>query len=304
MNSGDAASTLSAPGRRMRLLARLAAYARLTRLDKPIGSLLLLWPTLDALWIAARGWPGWALVAIFSAGTLLMRSAGCAVNDIADRNFDGQVKRTADRVLARGIISVREALAVAVVLALAAAAVSLPFLDRAALPLALVAVAVAATYPYFKRFFPMPQAYLGIAFSFGIPMAFAAVQGRVSALGWWLLIANLLWVIAYDTEYAMVDRDDDLRIGVRSSAIFFGRADVLAIGVCYGGYLAMLAAAAHVVGLGPVFYAGWAGAAGCALLHLVWIRGRDRMQCFRAFRHNHWLGLCIFAGIVADFALR
>ncbi len=304
MKSGDSVAVRGAPSRRGRLRARLAAYARLTRLDKPVGSLLLLWPTLDALWIAARGWPGWALVAIFSVGTVLMRSAGCAVNDIADRNFDGQVKRTADRVLARGLLSVREALAVAVVLALAAAAVSLPFLDRAALPLALVAVGVAATYPYFKRFFPMPQAYLGIAFSFGIPMAFAAVQGRVPALGWWLLLANLFWVIAYDTEYAMVDRDDDLRIGVRSSAIFFGRADVAAIGVCYGIDLAMLAGAAHAVGLGPIFFVGWTAAAGCAVRHLVWIRGRDRMQCFRAFRHNHWLGLCIFAGIVGDFALR
>lgn len=289
---------------RLPLRARLAAYARLTRLDKPIGILLLLWPTLDALWIAARGWPGLGLLAIFAAGTVLMRSAGCAVNDIADRKFDGEVKRTADRVLARGVIPVREALAVAVVLALAAAAVSLPFLDRAVRPLAVVAVAVAVTYPYFKRFFPLPQAYLGIAFSFGIPMAFAAVQGRVPALGWYLLAANLLWVIAYDTEYAMVDRDDDLRIGVRSSAIFFGRADVLAIGIGYAAYLAMLAAAARVAGLGAVSFVGWVAAAGIAVRHLIWIRDRDRAQCLRAFRHNHWLGLSLFAGIVADFALR
>ncbi len=280
---------------------RLARYISLTRLDKPIGILLLLWPTLDALWIAAGGWPGWRLLLVFTAGTVFMRSAGCAVNDVADRNFDAHVARTAGRVLARGALSTGEALAVAVVLALAAA-LTLPLLNPAATPLAFAAVAIAASYPYFKRFFPMPQAWLGIAFSFGIPMAFAAVQGAVPFHGWLLFAANLFWVVAYDTEYAMVDRPDDLRIGVRSSAILFGRADVLAIAVSYGIYLGALAGIGRFIGLDGHFAVGWAAALACAALHVWWIRDRDPAQCFRAFRHNHWLGLAVFAGIVFDLA--
>jgi 4-hydroxybenzoate polyprenyltransferase len=280
---------------------RLASYVSLTRLDKPIGILLLLWPTLDALWIAAAGWPGWRLLLIFTAGTVLMRSAGCAINDVADRNFDAHVQRTAGRVLARGALSTREAVLAALVLA-ALAALSLPLMNAAAGRLAVVAVAVAASYPYFKRFFPLPQAYLGIAFSFGIPMAFAAVQGSVPLHGWLLFGANLFWVVAYDTEYAMVDRRDDLRIGLRSSAIFFGRADVLAVAVCYGLYLGALAGIGRSVGLDGHFAAGWAVALACAVLHVWWIRQRDPAQCFRAFRHNHWLGLAVFAGIVLDLA--
>lgn len=280
---------------------RLACYARLTRLDKPIGILLLLWPTLDALWIAAGGWPGWRLLAIFTLGTVLMRSAGCAINDVADRRLDAHVQRTAGRVLARGQLSTREALLVAAVLA-ALAALTLPLLHPAATPLAFVALAVAASYPYFKRFFPLPQAYLGIAFSFGIPMAFAGVQGYVPSYGWLLLVANLFWVVAYDTEYAMVDRPDDLRIGIRSSAIFFGRHDVLAVAVCYGIYLGALAGIARLIGLDALFAAGWLAALGCAMLHVWWIRLREPQPCFRAFLHNHWLGLAIFLGIATDLA--
>ena len=286
-----------------RVRSRLACYVSLTRLDKPIGIALLLWPTLDALWLAARGWPGLLLTTVFTVGTVLMRSAGCAINDVADRRFDPHVVRTSRRTLARGEIAVWEAVAVAIVLA-ACAALTLPLLHPATIPLALIAVVIAASYPYTKRFFPMPQACLGIAFSFGIPMAFAAVLGSVPARAWLLLCANLFWVVAYDTEYAMVDRQDDLRIGIRSSAILFGRADVMAVAACYAVYLGMLAAIARSEGLGWGFALGWIGALACALAHVAWIRGRDPQQCFRAFRHNHWLGLSIFAGIVADFALR
>ena len=298
--SGPNAESLPA-GNRF-LADRLGRYVSLTRLDKPIGILLLLWPTMDALWIAAGGWPGWRLLLVFFGGTVLMRSAGCAINDVADRRFDAHVERTASRVLARGALSTREALAVAAVLALAAAA-TLPLIHPAAIPLAFIAVAVAASYPYFKRFFPLPQAYLGIAFSFGIPMAFAAVQGAVPFYGWMLFLANLFWVVAYDTEYAMVDRRDDLRIGIRSSAIFFGRADVVAVAVCYGLYLGALAGIGRFIGLGLPFAAGWALALACAVLHVWWIRHREPVQCFRAFLHNHWLGLAVFAGIVVDLAI-
>ncbi|SPJ17558.1 4-hydroxybenzoate octaprenyltransferase [Burkholderiales bacterium] len=283
--------------------SRLARYVSLTRLDKPIGIALLLWPTLDALWLAADGWPGAQLTLIFCIGTVLTRSAGCAINDVADRRFDAHVERTAGRVLARGELASSEAIMVAIVLA-ACAALTLPLLHPAATPLALIAVLISVSYPFCKRFFPMPQAYLGLAFSFGIPMAFAAVLGRVPDRGWLLMLANLFWVVAYDTEYAMVDRRDDLRIGIRSSAILFGRADVPAVALCYAAYLAALAGIARSAGLGWCFAVGWIGALACAVLHVLWIRGRDPQQCLRAFRHNHWLGLSIFAGIVADYALR
>jgi len=219
--------------------SRLPLYASLTRLDKPIGTLLLLWPTLTALWIAADGAPKAGLVVVFVLGTFLMRSAGCAVNDAADARFDAQVKRTANRVVARGLVSPREAIAVGITLA-AIAALLLPLLNLAAVRLAFIAVAIAATYPFAKRFFPVPQLYLAIAFSFGIPMAFAAVLGTVPAVGWLLMLANAFWVIAYDTEYAMVDRDDDLRLGVRSSAIFLGRFDVAAVMMSYVALVLLL----------------------------------------------------------------
>ena len=284
-------------------LRRLGLYARLTRMDKPIGIALLLWPTLGALWLAAGGWPGWRNLIVFVLGTVLMRAAGCVVNDVADRRFDGHVARTAGRVLARGELGVREALVLAAVLA-ALAALSLPLLPRADTPLAFAAVGIAASYPYFKRFFPLPQAWLGLAFSFGIPMAYAAVQARVAPEAWVLLALNLFWVLAYDTEYAMVDRPDDLRIGIRSSAIWFGRADVLAVALSYAVYLGGVAVFARLQGLGLPFALGWAVALACALLHLYWIRGRRPELCLRAFRHNHWLGLALFLGIVADTSLR
>ena len=283
--------------------ARLPLYASLTRLDKPVGTLLLLWPTLTALWIAGDGTPGAALIAIFAAGTFLMRSAGCAVNDAADAHFDSHVKRTAERVVARGLVSRREALVVAAVLAIAAAML-LPFLNITAVQLALIAVVIAATYPLAKRFIPIPQLYLGIAFSFGIPMAFAAVLGTVPAVGWLLMLANAFWVIAYDTEYAMVDRDDDLRIGIKSSAIFFGRFDVFAIMVSYLVFVALLVVIGRMINAAWPFYAGCAVAAAFAIYHFSLIRTRSRDGCMRAFRHNNWVGAAVFIGTAVDYALR
>ena len=285
------------------MLDRLRLYARLTRQDKPIGSLLLLWPTLTALWLAAGGRPAMLHVVVFTLGTWLMRSAGCAFNDAADRNFDPHVKRTAERVVATGAITVCEAIAVGVVL-LALSASLLLWLNHAAFVLACIAAFVAASYPFFKRFFPLPQAYLGIAFSFGIPMAYAAALGQVPAAGWALFAANLFWVIAYDTEYAMVDRDDDLKLGLRSSAVLLGRADVAVVMACYGVYLSLVLLLGHAAGLRWFFFAGWAVAAGCALHHYGLIRTRERGACFRAFLHNHWLGFALFAGAAADYALR
>ena len=282
---------------------RLALYASLLRLDKPVGSLLLLWPTLTALWIASSGHPAPGLVAVFVVGTFLMRSAGCAINDAADFRYDAQVKRTAQRVVAQGLVSPREAVAVATLLA-GLSALLLLFLNDAAMRLAVAAVAIAATYPLFKRFFPVPQLYLGIAFSFGIPMAFAAIQGHVPAIGWWLFVANNFWVVAYDTEYAMVDRDDDLKLGIKSSAIFFGRADVAIVMACYGAYLSLLILLGNAIGAGWPFYLGCGVAFGFALYHYMLIRGRTRDGCFRAFRHNNWVGFVVFAGTVVDYMLR
>jgi 4-hydroxybenzoate polyprenyltransferase len=282
--------------------ARLPLYASLTRLDKPVGTLLLLWPTLTALWIAADGAPNAVLVAIFVVGTFLMRSAGCAINDAADARFDAHVKRTANRVVARGLVSQREAIAVGVALAIGAA-VLLPFLNAAAVRLAFIAVAITATYPLAKRFIPIPQLYLGVAFSFGIPMAFAAVLGTVPVVGWLLMLANAFWVIAYDTEYAMVDRDDDLRIGIKSSAIFFGRFDVAAVMLLYGAFILSLVIIGGMIDAGWPFYAGCAVAAALAMYHFAWIRGRSREGCLRAFRHNNWVGAAVFAGTVFDYVL-
>ena len=283
--------------------ARLPLYVSLTRLDKPVGTLLLLWPTLTALWIAADGAPNAMLVAIFVAGTFLMRSAGCAVNDAADARFDAHVKRTANRVVARGLISRREAIAVAVALAIGAALL-LPFLNTAAVQLAFVAVAIAATYPLAKRFVPIPQLYLGVAFSFGIPMAFAAVLGTVPAIGWLLMLANAFWVLAYDTEYAMVDRDDDLHLDIESSAIFFGRFEVIAVMASYAAFLSLLLIIGGMINARWPFYAGCAVSAAFAMYHFVLIRNRSRDGCMRAFRHNNWVGAAILAGTVLDYALR
>jgi 4-hydroxybenzoate polyprenyltransferase len=285
------------------LLGRIDAWERLVRLDKPIGILLLLWPTLTALWIAARGAPPVTVVVIFTLGTVLMRSAGCAFNDWADMRYDAHVARTRGRPLVTGEVPPREALAVAGALA-AVAFVLVLFTNRATLLLSLAAFAIAVAYPFFKRFFALPQAFLGIAFSFGIPMAFAAIRGEVETVGWWMLAFNLLWVVAYDTEYAMVDREDDLRIGMRTSAITFGRFDVLAVALCYAGYFAGMTWVGRRMNLGPIYFVGLLAGIGCAAYHLWLIRGRDRERCFRAFLHNHWLGLAVFAGTVADYATR
>ena len=279
------------------IIQRLILYAQLVRLDKPIGSLLLLWPTLCALWLASAGQPDWLLVAIFSVGTVLMRSAGCAINDFADRDFDRHVKRTAERPLTAGKIRSWEALMVAAVLALVSLVLITP-LNLLTKQLSVLAVLIAASYPYFKRFFALPQAYLGIAFGFGIPMAYAAVLNTVPPEAWVLLLANVFWTLAYDTEYAMVDRDDDLRIGIRTSAITFGRYDVLAVMLCYAISLALITAVGVQHGLGKGFFIGILVAAGIAVYHWTLIRGRDRMRCFAAFRHNNWLGAAVFAGVV------
>ncbi len=286
----------------MPLSERLSLYARLIRFDKPVGTLLLLWPTLTGLWIASDGRPSLLHLSIFCLGTLLMRSAGCAVNDVFDRDFDGHVKRTAERVVASGRVSPLEAWTIAAVL-MAMAALLLTGLNRLTFFLAVFAALVSLSYPLFKRFFPLPQAWLAIAFSFGIPMAFAAELAHVPAIGWWLFAANLFWVVAYDTEYAMVDRDDDLRIGMRSSAILFGRADVAAVMGCYGVHLALLLGIGAALRLGWPFYFGWAAALAIAVYHFVLIRQRHRENCFRAFRHNQWLGLAIFAGVAAHYAI-
>jgi 4-hydroxybenzoate polyprenyltransferase len=280
---------------------KLSLYFRLIRLDKPIGILLLLWPTLIALWIASGGLPKLLTLAIFTLGTVLMRSAGCAINDYADRDIDKHVKRTAERPLTSGRIKGWEALAVAGVLAVLAFLLILP-LNTLTKQLSVAAVGIAASYPYFKRFFAIPQAYLGIAFGFGIPMAFAAVWDQVPELAWWLLLANVFWAIAYDTEYAMVDRDDDLKIGIRTSAITFGRFDVAAIMLCYGASLAIILVCGWLVGLRYWFAAGLAVAGGMALYHYTLIKDRDRMACFQAFRHNNWLGAALFAGVALDYA--
>jgi 4-hydroxybenzoate polyprenyltransferase len=280
---------------------KLALYFRLIRADKPIGILLLLWPTLWALWMASGGVPDPAILAIFVVGTALMRSSGCAINDYADRDFDRHVKRTAERPLTSGRIKGWEAIMVAVVLAVVSFLLILP-LNALTKQLSVVAVIVAGSYPYFKRFFAIPQAYLGIAFGFGIPMAFAAVQGRVPAVAWWLLAANVFWSVAYDTAYAMVDRDDDIKLGMRTSAITFGRFDVAAIMFCYAMALGIDLACGWMLGLRWWFVAGVAVAAGMALYHYTLIRDRDRMKCFAAFRHNNWLGAALFAGVALDYA--
>ncbi|UVW30345.1 4-hydroxybenzoate octaprenyltransferase [Massilia sp. H6] len=282
---------------------KLALYFRLIRADKPIGILLLLWPTLWALWMASGGVPDLQVLAIFVLGTALMRSSGCAINDYADREFDKHVKRTHDRPLTSGKIRGWEALTVAALLALVAFVLILP-LNALTKQLSVAALVVAGTYPYFKRFFAIPQAYLGIAFGFGIPMAFAAVQNAVPAVAWWLLLANVFWAVAYDTEYAMVDRDDDLRIGIRTSAITFGRFDVAAVMLCYGAALAIDLVCGWVLGLRWWFVAGVVVAAAIALYHYTLIRGRERMDCFKAFRHNNWLGAALFAGVALDYTFR
>ena len=307
--------------------SRLALYLDLIRWNRPAGWLLLLWPSLSALWVAADGFPGWHLLLVFVAGTILMRSAGCCVNDVADRDFDRHVKRTIQRPVTSGRIGVKEALAVGAVLAFAAFLLVLTT-NASTIAWSFVALLVSLIYPYAKRHVSMPQAVLGVAFSFGIPMAFSAVLGgpawellspsanppaeglwqamgsSAPAMAWWLLIGNLFWVLAYDTEYAMVDRDDDLKIGMKTAAITLGRADVPAIMGFYAAHLAIWTGV-----LWPLVHRGaWLAMLAAAAAQVVWhhrlIRGRTREGCFKAFRLNHWLGFTVFVGVVLGIALR
>ncbi|WP_137891964.1 4-hydroxybenzoate octaprenyltransferase [Ramlibacter sp. 2FC] len=281
---------------------RLNLYLDLIRWNRPAGWLLLLWPTLGGLWVAAGGFPGWHLLAVFTLGTILMRSAGCCVNDVADRDFDRHVKRTAQRPVTSGRIGVKEALAVGAVLALLAFGLVLTT-NAATIAWSFAGLVLALVYPFAKRYVSMPQAVLGLAFSFGIPMAFAATTGQTPWLAWLLLLGNLFWVLAYDTEYAMVDRDDDLRIGMKTSAITLGRYDVVGVMLSYGLFLAIWALALAGRLPGPVFYAGIAAALALAAWHYTLIRDRTREGCFKAFRLNHWVGFAVFAGIVLAYAL-
>ena len=285
------------------LREKASLYLQLIRWDRPAGWLLLLWPTLSALWVAAGGFPGWHLLVVFTLGTILMRSAGCCLNDVADREFDKHVKRTAQRPVTRGALSVKEALWFGAVLALAAFALVLTT-NAATIAWSFAALAVAVIYPYAKRYVSMPQAVLGVAFSFGIPMAFSAVQGNVPLLAWVLLLGNLFWVLAYDTEYAMVDRDDDLRIGMKTSAITLGRFDLAAVMVFYLFYVLIWALALVQYAQSAIFLIAIGVAAAQAVWHgsLIWSRSRD--GCFKAFRLNHWLGFTMFAGIAASYALK
>ena len=283
---------------------RLKYYIELTRLNRPIGILLLLWPTLWALWIASNGRPNVTILVVFVLGTILMRSAGCAINDYADRDFDAHVKRTSQRPLASKKISTAEALIIAGVLALIAFMLVTIFLNRLTLALSIVALFLAASYPFTKRFFVMPQAYLGIAFGFGIPMAFAAQTGAVPALAWWLLAANVFWTIAYDTEYAMVDRDDDVKIGIKTTALLFGKYDIAMVMLCYLVMLLILSGIGKAIGLGWPYFIGLVFACGIALFHYTLIAKRERERCFKAFLHNNWLGFVVFSGLMFDYAVR
>ena len=279
---------------------KLNAYFRLMRLDKPIGILLLLWPTLWALWLASNGWPDNRLLFIFIVGTVLMRSAGCVMNDVADRHFDGHVARTDKRPLVAGEVSVKEALLLATLLSLVAFGLVLT-LNALTIALSFAALFLAASYPFTKRFFALPQAYLGIAFGFGIPMAFAAVQGWVPQQAWLMLVANIAWSLAYDTEYAMVDRPDDLKIGICSSAITFGKYDVALIMFFYALMLALMAYVGALMQLTWIYYVGLVLAGLLILYHFILIKNREPARCFRAFLHNNWVGAAIFAGIFINF---
>jgi 4-hydroxybenzoate polyprenyltransferase len=296
------------------LKLRLSLYLDLIRWNRPAGWLLLLWPTLSALWVASNGFPGWHLLLVFTLGTILMRSAGCCINDVADREFDRHVKRTAARPVTTGAVSVKEALSLGAGLALLAFALVLTT-NAVTIAWSFVALGITLFYPYAKRFVSMPQAVLGVAFSFGIPMAFSAVQGQdawslvamrasVPWLAWVLLLGNLFWVLAYDTEYAMVDRDDDLAIGMKTSAITLGRWDVPVILLCYLAYIAIWDVALSAYAQGTPFYVAVTLAFGQVAWHYTLIRERSRDGCFKAFRLNHWLGFTLFAGIAASYALR
>ena len=281
---------------------KLDTYERLMRLDKPIGILLLLWPTLWALWIVSRGVPDWITLLIFITGTALMRSAGCVMNDIADRKYDGLVERTKNRPLAAGEVSVKEAYALVVFLGLLAFALVLQ-LNKTTILLSFAAFFLAATYPFTKRFLAIPQAYLGVAFGFGIPMAFAAVNDFIPSLAWILLAVNVFWAIAYDTEYAMVDRDDDIKIGIKSSALFFGKYDVLAVMMSYIAMLSLMIYVGQLKAYGTFYYLGLAA----ALMLIVWqyqlIKKRVKAECFNAFLANNWIGFALFIGLAIQYLL-
>ena len=284
------------------ILRRLDLYEKLLRLDKPIGTLLLLWPTLWALWLSADGRPRWRVVWIFALGTLLMRSAGVAVNDFADRNFDPHVERTRTRPLAAGLVSATEAWILAALLALVAFVLILP-LGRLVVLLSFCGLFLAVSYPFTKRFVVLPQAYLGVAFGFGIPMAYAAHTNSLPVITWVLLLANVFWTIAYDTEYAMVDRDDDRKIGIRTSALLFGRYDVTAVMACHAAFLAIMCGIGFWLGLAWPYYAGLLCALALVLYQYTLIRGRDRRSCFRAFNDNNWVGAAVFGGIALAYLI-
>ncbi|MBZ0105993.1 MAG: 4-hydroxybenzoate octaprenyltransferase [Sulfuricella denitrificans] len=283
----------------MKLKEKLDLYEKLMRLDRPIGILLLAWPTLWALWISSAGQPNWLILWIFMLGTVLMRSAGCVINDYADRNFDPHVERTRNRPMAAGLVSKKEALTLFAALIISALLLILR-LNKLTIMLSIVAFFLAGSYPFTKRFLAIPQAYLGVAFGFGIPMAFAAQTGEVPAIAWLMLLANIFWAVAYDTEYAMVDREDDLRIGIKTSAITFGQYDVLAVLVCYAMTLAILAGIGAALKLGLYYYLGLAVALGIATYHYTLIRNREKDKCFKAFIHNNWFGAAIFGGILLN----
>lgn len=285
----------------LKLSERLNLYERLMRLDKPIGILLLLWPTLWALWFSSLGRPDWMVIWIFVLGTVLMRSAGCVINDLADRDFDPHVARTKERPIAAGKVSSKEALILFSVLVVFSFCLILPFRSWNIVGLSVVALFLAASYPFTKRFFAVPQAYLGVAFGFGIPMAYAAHLDMIPQVAWILLLANVFWAMAYDTEYAMVDRVDDLKIGIKTSAITFGRFDVAAVMLCYAATLGLIARVGFLLHMGWAFYAGLGVAALIAIYHFTLIRQRDPARCFKAFLHNNWIGASIFVGIVLDF---
>lgn len=279
---------------------KLDVYERLMRLDKPIGILLLLWPTLWALLIAGHGKPDWIMVMIFVTGTVLMRSAGCVMNDIADRQYDGLVERTQHRPLVNNEVSKKEAYMLAAALSLVAFGLVCT-LNILTIKLSVIALLLAASYPFTKRFLAIPQAYLGIAFGMGIPMAFAAILGHIPSIAWVLLLANVFWAIAYDTEYAMVDREDDLKIGIKSSAITIGKFDVMAVMVCYGLTLLLLVIAGVWLAMGYAYYVGLVIAAVIAIYHYFLIRAREKAKCFKAFLHNNWFGFAVFAGLATHY---
>ena len=284
----------------MSISDRIKIYAQLMRLDKPIGILLLLWPMLWGLWFAARGLPDWHILVIFALGTVLMRSAGCVINDFADRNIDPHVERTKNRPMAAGRVGSTEALLLAAGLSLCAFLLIVP-LNQLTIMLSVPALFLAGTYPFTKRFFAMPQAYLGIAFSFGIPMAFAAQTDSLPSVVWILMLANLFWVIAYDTAYAMVDKPDDLKIGIKTSAITFGRFDVMGVMLCHACFMAIMLVIGQLQQMNLAYYAGLMVAVGLITYQYTLIRNRDRALCFKAFLHNNWVGMVVFIGIALDF---